>query len=274
MPSTKPAPTESPSELITRRIRDLDDWRGKRLAKIRALIHEADPAVVEEWKWMGTPVWSHDGIVCTGESYKEVVKLTFAKGASLAYPAKLFNASLDATSVAPSTFARATSSTNARSARSSGRRSSTTRRTLPSGSESRSSALARSLASPGLEEDDACGGRVHEPHAEEREQRGALIGDERRHRRAQGEAERYQRDAKRQRHRARGDEVADPRVHVNRGACEDHGGKGEADIHGRSSTTRPWRPFRRAFAVAPEVRIDQLWSRRRAQGIGARTRSL
>ncbi len=95
MPSTKPAPTESPSELITRRIRDLDDWRGKRLAKIRALIHEADPAVVEEWKWMGTPVWSHDGIVCTGESYKEVVKLTFAKGASLADPAKLFNASLD-----------------------------------------------------------------------------------------------------------------------------------------------------------------------------------
>lgn len=91
---TKAAP-ESAAELITARIRDLGDWRGERLAQVRALIHEADPGVMEEWKWMGTPVWSHDGIVCTGESYKQVVKLTFAKGASLNDPKKLFNASLD-----------------------------------------------------------------------------------------------------------------------------------------------------------------------------------
>ncbi len=83
------------SELISERIRELGDWRGERLAQIRALIHEIDPDVVEEWKWKGTPVWSHDGIVCTGESYKQVVKLTFAKGASLSDPEKLFNASLD-----------------------------------------------------------------------------------------------------------------------------------------------------------------------------------
>lgn len=81
--------------LITQRIADLADWRGATLARMRALIHEADPDVVEEWKWMGTPVWSHDGILCTGESYKSVVKLTFAKGASLPDPAHLFNASLD-----------------------------------------------------------------------------------------------------------------------------------------------------------------------------------
>jgi len=86
---------ESASQRITERIRELDDWRGERLARVRALIHEADPDVVEEWKWMGTPVWSHDGLVCTGESYKQVVKLTFAKGASLRDPKKLFNASLD-----------------------------------------------------------------------------------------------------------------------------------------------------------------------------------
>ena len=83
------------SNKISARIRSLADWRGERLAEVRALIHEADPEVVEEWKWMGTPVWSHDGIVCTGESYKQVVKLTFAKGASLKDPKKLFNASLD-----------------------------------------------------------------------------------------------------------------------------------------------------------------------------------
>ena len=83
------------SQRIDARIADLADWRGKTLARMRKLIHEADPQVVEEWKWMGTPVWSHDGIVCTGESYKSVVKLTFAKGASLADPAKLFNSSLD-----------------------------------------------------------------------------------------------------------------------------------------------------------------------------------
>lgn len=86
---------ESASRNITERIRELGDWRGERLAQVRALIHEADPEVVEEWKWMGTPVWSHDGLVCTGESYKQVVKLTFAKGASLKDPTKLFNASLD-----------------------------------------------------------------------------------------------------------------------------------------------------------------------------------
>ena len=86
---------ESASRNITERIRELGDWRGERLAQVRALIHEADPEVVEEWKWMGTPVWSHDGLVCTGESYEQVVKLTFAKGASLKDPTKLFNASLE-----------------------------------------------------------------------------------------------------------------------------------------------------------------------------------
>lgn len=85
----------SASELISARIAELGDWRGETLGRMRQLIHEADPDVVEEWKWMGTPVWSHDGIVCTGESYKSVVKLTFAKGASLKDPARLFNASLD-----------------------------------------------------------------------------------------------------------------------------------------------------------------------------------
>jgi hypothetical protein len=83
------------SELISQRIVELGDWRGKTLARMRKLIKEADPEVVEEWKWMGTPVWAHDGIICTGESYKKVVKLTFAKGASLKDPARLFNSSLD-----------------------------------------------------------------------------------------------------------------------------------------------------------------------------------
>jgi len=86
---------ESPSELIDSRIRELDDWRGETLARIRALIREADPEVVEEWKWRGVPVWSHDGIICTGETYKSVVKMTFAKGAALDDPARLFNASLE-----------------------------------------------------------------------------------------------------------------------------------------------------------------------------------
>jgi hypothetical protein len=86
---------ESASELISKRIADLGDWRGETLGRMRELIKEADPDIVEEWKWMGTPVWSHDGIICTGESYKNVVKLTFAKGASLKDPARLFNASLD-----------------------------------------------------------------------------------------------------------------------------------------------------------------------------------
>jgi hypothetical protein len=83
------------SELIDKRLAELGDWRGETLSRMRKLIKEADPDVVEEWKWMGTPVWSHDGIICTGESYKSIVKLTFAKGASLKDPAKLFNSSLD-----------------------------------------------------------------------------------------------------------------------------------------------------------------------------------
>jgi hypothetical protein len=86
---------QSASELISRRIAELGDWRGETLGRVRALIKEADPDVVEEWKWRGTPVWSHDGIICTGESYKNVVKLTFFKGASLKDPGRLFNSSLD-----------------------------------------------------------------------------------------------------------------------------------------------------------------------------------
>jgi hypothetical protein len=91
----EPSEGKSPCELIDQRIADLTDWRGKSLSRMRQLIKEADPEVVEEWKWMGTPVWSHGGILCTGESYKAVVKLTFAKGALLNDPAHLFNASLD-----------------------------------------------------------------------------------------------------------------------------------------------------------------------------------
>jgi hypothetical protein len=86
---------ESASALIDEKITQLGDWRGATLARVRQLIHAADPAIEEEWKWMGTPVWSHDGIVCTGESYKQVVKLTFARGASIEDPARLFNASLE-----------------------------------------------------------------------------------------------------------------------------------------------------------------------------------
>jgi hypothetical protein len=89
------APQESASELIDARIRELGDWRGEMLSRLRALIREADPDVVEEWKWRGTPVWSHDGMICTGEAYKSVVKMTFAKGASLEDPAGLFNSSLE-----------------------------------------------------------------------------------------------------------------------------------------------------------------------------------
>ena len=91
----KPIPVESASALIDRRIEELGDWRGNMLANVRAVIHAADPEIVEEWKWMGTPVWSHGGIVCTGETYKAVVKLTFHKGAALKDPSGLFNASLD-----------------------------------------------------------------------------------------------------------------------------------------------------------------------------------
>ncbi len=87
--------SESPSQLIDARIKELGDWRGEMLSRLRTLIKEADPEVVEEWKWRGVPVWSHDGIICTGETYKNVVKTTFAKGAALKDPSGLFNASLD-----------------------------------------------------------------------------------------------------------------------------------------------------------------------------------
>jgi len=86
---------KTPSQLIDGRIRELGDWRGERLARIRDLIKQADPEVIEEWKWRGVPVWSHAGILCTGETYKSIVKMTFAKGASLPDPSKLFNSSLD-----------------------------------------------------------------------------------------------------------------------------------------------------------------------------------
>lgn len=87
--------SESPSKLIDARIKELTDWRGKTLARMRALIKQADPEAIEEWKWRGVPVWSHDGIICTGETYKDYVKLTFAKGAALKDSSRLFNASLD-----------------------------------------------------------------------------------------------------------------------------------------------------------------------------------
>ena len=86
---------KSPSQLIDARINELGDWRGRMLSRLRALVKEADPEVVEEWKWRGVPVWSHDGLICTGETYKNVVKMTFAKGASLNDPSGLFNSSLD-----------------------------------------------------------------------------------------------------------------------------------------------------------------------------------
>jgi len=100
MKATKSAATKakegaSPSKLIDGRIKELDDWRGQTLARVRALIKEADPDVVEEWKWRGVPVWEHSGIICTGETYEAVVKLTFARGAALKDPAKLFNSSLE-----------------------------------------------------------------------------------------------------------------------------------------------------------------------------------
>ena len=95
MKKTAAVQGESPSRLIDERIKELRDWRGKTLARVRALIKQADPDVVEEWKWRGVPVWSHDGIICTGETYTSVVKLTFLKGASLEDPAGLFNSSLE-----------------------------------------------------------------------------------------------------------------------------------------------------------------------------------
>ncbi len=90
----RPVPVESPSALIDQRINELGDWRGKTLAKVREIVHKANPEIIEEWKWGGTPVWSHAGIVCTGEAYKNVVKMTFAKGAALKDPSGLFNSSL------------------------------------------------------------------------------------------------------------------------------------------------------------------------------------
>jgi hypothetical protein len=87
--------TKSPSQLIDARIKELGDWRGQMLSRLRTLVKEADPEVIEEWKWRGVPVWSHDGLICTGETYKSVVKMTFAKGAALKDPARLFNSSLD-----------------------------------------------------------------------------------------------------------------------------------------------------------------------------------
>jgi hypothetical protein len=94
-PSDKSSSDKSPSRLIDARIKELGDWRGQMLSRVRTLIKEADPQVVEEWKWRGVPVWEHDGIICTGETYKTAVKLTFAKGAALKDPSRLFNASLD-----------------------------------------------------------------------------------------------------------------------------------------------------------------------------------
>lgn len=96
MPNSKPEPdTKSPAELIDARIEELGDWRGETLARIRKVIKQADPDVVEEWKWRGVPTWYHDGMICTGETYKNAVKMTFAKGASLKDPSGLFNASLE-----------------------------------------------------------------------------------------------------------------------------------------------------------------------------------
>ncbi len=95
MSKSEPPPAVSPSQMIDAKIKQLGDWRGTMLARIRALIRQADPEVTEEWKWRGVPVWSHDGLICTGETYQSVVKMTFAKGASLDDPTGLFNASLD-----------------------------------------------------------------------------------------------------------------------------------------------------------------------------------
>ena len=95
MKTSESQTTKSPSQLIDARIDELDDWRGEMLGRLRALVREADPDVVEEWKWRGVPVWSHDGLICTGETYKNVVKMTFAKGAALKDPAGLFNSSLE-----------------------------------------------------------------------------------------------------------------------------------------------------------------------------------
>jgi hypothetical protein len=95
MTASRSQKSKSPSQLIDARIKELGDWRGKMLRRLRALVKEADPEVVEEWKWRGVPVWSHDGLICTGETYKSIVKMTFAKGAALKDPSRLFNSSLE-----------------------------------------------------------------------------------------------------------------------------------------------------------------------------------
>jgi len=95
MEKSGPQKSKSPSQLIDARIKELGDWRGKMLSRLRALVKEADPEIVEDWKWRGVPVWSHDGLICTGETYKNVVKMTFAKGAGLKDPSGLFNSSLE-----------------------------------------------------------------------------------------------------------------------------------------------------------------------------------
>ena len=135
--------TKSPSQLIDGRIKELGDWRGKMLAKVRGLIKQAAPKVVEEWKWRGVPVWYQDGIICTGETYKAIVKMTFANGAELADPTKLFNSSLDGNTAGPSTSTRPTSSTRMRSRRSSEQRS---RSISPSPRRSASRATRRRAA--------------------------------------------------------------------------------------------------------------------------------
>ena len=95
MKKSAPQESKSPSQLIDARIKELGDWRGEMLSRLRAVVKKADPGIIEEWKWRGVPVWSHDGIICTGETYKNVVKMTFAKGAALKDPSRLFNASLE-----------------------------------------------------------------------------------------------------------------------------------------------------------------------------------
>ncbi len=116
-PSAPSKSAASPSRQIDARIRELGDWRGETLGRLRALIKEADPAVVEEWKWRGVPVWEHDGIICTGETYKSVVKLTFARGAALPDPSRLFNSSLEGNTRRASMSARARRSTRTHSRR-------------------------------------------------------------------------------------------------------------------------------------------------------------
>lgn len=133
---------------ITKRIKELGDWRGQTLAEVRKLIHDAEPDIQEEWKWRGTPVWSHDGIVCTGESYKQVVKLTFARGASVIDPKKLFNSSLEETRGARSTSTKARRSTKPPSRNSSAPRWRPTPRRAFNGQPRRSKASSQGYDVP------------------------------------------------------------------------------------------------------------------------------